>query len=169
MKRNRETCSADGCDELENCRGLCSSHYMKARRAGALDKIAVRCVGMTCSAEGCDRPARKRGMCSSHYTEAWRKANPEAAARNIRQSWRARAKRDVPGAHTEAEWALMLDMYAHRCAYCLGPAESRDHITPICAGGSNDIENIVPACLTCNKRKQRRPLLLWLAKQRGPA
>jgi 5-methylcytosine-specific restriction endonuclease McrA len=39
----------------------------------------------------------------------------------------------------------------HRCAWCGGPADTVDHVTPIALGGARlDPENLVAACAKCN-------------------
>ncbi|MFI7042648.1 HNH endonuclease [Microbispora rosea] len=40
-----------------------------------------------------------------------------------------------------------------RCTYCGGPAGSVDHRIPACQGGTDDLENLVPACVPCNESK----------------
>lgn len=164
VKRNVQECSVEGCFRVENSRGLCPSHYMAAWRDGSLQKISVDCRNKQCSVDDCARDARKRGMCNSHYTKMWRTQNPERAAVAIENSWRSRAarRRGGFGSHTVPEWQELLSSYADMCAYCLEPAESRDHVVPLSRGGSDDIDNLVPACLTCNKSKNDKPLLLWL-------
>ena len=49
---------------------------------------------------------------------------------------------------------MLLERYGHKCAYCgaTGNLEA-DHRIPICRGGSNCIENILPACRRCNRTK----------------
>lgn len=44
---------------------------------------------------------------------------------------------------------------------------TRDHVIPLSAGGSNDISNIVPACLRCNQTKGGRALEIFLRRSFG--
>ena len=58
------------------------------------------------------------------------------------------------GHFTAKEFEDLCATYENRCAYCheelpLGP----DHKVPLSKGGSNSIENIVPACKFCNSKK----------------
>jgi len=42
----------------------------------------------------------------------------------------------------------------HPCVYCgESPASCWDHMIPFCWGGSNEQSNMVPACLSCNSKK----------------
>lgn len=44
--------------------------------------------------------------------------------------------------------------YNDRCQYCENePAPQIDHIVPISKGGEDVLENMVPACERCNKKK----------------
>lgn len=73
------------------------------------------------------------------------------------------------GTHLAWEWWAKVRAQEGRCYYC-GETEYRsttvrgrhvlepqiltkDHMTPIARGGSDAIDNIVGACLRCNKRK----------------
>lgn len=66
------------------------------------------------------------------------------------------------------EWSTILGMYTdHRgtmCAYCYEIIENptMDHINPISGGGRHEIENVVPACGSCNSSKGAKPLLRWM-------
>jgi 5-methylcytosine-specific restriction endonuclease McrA len=51
------------------------------------------------------------------------------------------------------------------CAYCGRPGETYDHIVPRYDGGKNSYDNVTRACLSCNARKNNRPLLLFLARR----
>lgn len=71
----------------------------------------------------------------------------------------------LPIRHTYSEWKFKQEEYNWRCGYC-GIHKSRtvegyltrDHLVPVCDGGSDHISNIVPACKPCNFLKSyRRP------------
>jgi len=77
--------------------------------------------------------------------------------RDVRQGIGARRharKFGAPGSHTTADWIWLLQFWNWRCAYCgeTGPLQP-DHRVPLARGGSNAIENILPACRSCNQRK----------------
>jgi 5-methylcytosine-specific restriction endonuclease McrA len=42
------------------------------------------------------------------------------------------------------------------CFYCGMPCESWDHVEQLALGGRNHPSNLVPACLSCNRKKDRR-------------
>ncbi len=71
------------------------------------------------------------------------------------QNRRAR-EASAEGSFSPAEWLALVQRYDGRCAYCgdLGPLEA-DHRSPLSRGGSNRIDNILPACRSCNARKHR--------------
>ena len=82
----------------------------------------------------------------------YREAHPEVR-RVITQLRRAR-EAGAGGKYTAREWADLVLLYLGRCAYCAaeGPLQP-DHRVPLALGGSNLIENILPACGRCNRRK----------------
>ena len=100
---------------------------------------------------------------------AWRKANPEkarassAASRaahpethRIDQARRRARKKGLPATLTVEEWDAIKAAYQHRCAYC-GKKHQRltqDHVIPLSRGGGTVMDNIVPACQSCNSKKQ---------------
>jgi 5-methylcytosine-specific restriction endonuclease McrA len=87
--------------------------------------------------------------------------NPEVAKTN---NARRRARiNDAEGTFTSKEFNLKCLLYDWVCAYCgkelpLGP----DHVIPLSKGGDNYIENIVPACESCNKSKHNKSLQEFL-------
>lgn len=67
---------------------------------------------------------------------------------------------------TKTQWEDMCRENDWRCSYCgrVMPLVT-DHVVPLCNGGENDISNIVPACVSCNCKKGRKSLLMFLYKQ----
>ena len=61
------------------------------------------------------------------------------------------------GSHTLGEWVHLKALYRWTCPSCWKKEPeitlSRDHITPISLGGSDDIDNIQPLCRSCNSKK----------------
>ena len=58
------------------------------------------------------------------------------------------------------EWFATVEVFDHRCAYCGSSAKlTVDHVLPVSRGGDNAIENLIPACLTCNLKKGARGIL----------
>ncbi len=56
----------------------------------------------------------------------------------------------------------------HQCVYCAHPPDPESHLTvdhlrSLEAGGSNQPENLVTACMSCNASKQDKTLREWLA------
>ncbi len=62
----------------------------------------------------------------------------------------------VGGSFSEREWLDLCLHYGNQCLRC--GARDRltiDHIVPISRGGSNNIDNVQPLCLTCNLKKYK--------------
>ena len=57
---------------------------------------------------------------------------------------------------------LVLQKYDGKCSYCgnnMGEGEfSVDHFVPKVLGGTSDIENLMPSCITCNKTKNKKSI-----------
>jgi 5-methylcytosine-specific restriction endonuclease McrA len=73
-------------------------------------------------------------------------------------------KRTGISTFTPSQWELLLKVFNQRCAYCLIPSLrlEQDHVIPLSRGGSHTLQNIVPACVHCNRSKHDRiwkPLL----------
>jgi len=92
---------------------------------------------------------------------AWQKANPEKRRLHARPSEHRRKSRlkGAIGSFTALEWANLLITHDNRCAYCKKRKKlTVDHIIPLSKGGTNNIDNIVPACGSCNSSKRDK---LW--------
>lgn len=67
-----------------------------------------------------------------------------------------RARRqNQDGGLTVSDWLVLLDFYEHKCVYCLEAFDNleQDHVIPLSLGGKHSLENVVPACLPCNRHK----------------
>lgn len=118
------------------------------------------------------REKRRAAMASARATnpeyqralrKAWREDNLEVVRERCRRYWHYR--------RTGSDPSVLVDAYAERllelpCDYC-GATEniSIDHVVPISRGGKHVIENIVPACRTCNSSKGAKLLDEWLGSQ----
>jgi 5-methylcytosine-specific restriction endonuclease McrA len=78
------------------------------------------------------------------------------AVRKAADARRRSRKLDAGGSYTYAEWLRLVVVCGGRCAYCGKRAVLHaDHRLPLARGGSNVIENILPACARCNLRKAK--------------
>ncbi len=92
----------------------------------------------------------------------------------VSQSRRARAarrrKRRVDAADndlTPQQWADIVAAWGS-CAYCSATAVSlqRDCVQPISRGGRYTVENVVPACGSCNASKSNSEVTSWMRRKR---
>ncbi len=92
----------------------------------------------------------------------------------VRQTRKARAARRrsrrvaASGSDlTDAQWHLILDAWG-RCAYCGGDgaALQKDCVLPISRGGRYTLENVVPACRSCNASKCNDEVTSWMRRRR---
>ena len=73
-----------------------------------------------------------------------------------RHNRRARMRKAV-GSFTVGEWETLKIQYGYKCPMC-GKKEPEiqltiDHVIPLVKGGDNNISNIQPLCMICNKQK----------------
>lgn len=68
---------------------------------------------------------------------------------------------------TEVDWYRILDAWA-RCAYCGadGAALQKDCVLPISRGGRYTLDNVVPACRSCNASKSNDEVTSWMRRRR---
>ena len=76
------------------------------------------------------------------------------AVRKASDARRRARKLESAGSYSTTEWLTLVVEWRGGCAYCGVVATLHaDHRVPLSRGGSNTIENIVPACRACNLRK----------------
>jgi 5-methylcytosine-specific restriction endonuclease McrA len=75
----------------------------------------------------------------------------------------ARADNDL----TPSQWDALVAAWAG-CAYCRagGAALQRDCVQPISRGGRYTLENVVPACASCNASKHNDEVTGWLRRKK---
>jgi 5-methylcytosine-specific restriction endonuclease McrA len=92
-------------------------------------------------------PAKRRAKQREHY-----RANRDQYFANV--SARKTRLLGGGGRHTADEWQQMRELFGNVCVCCGRRIRlTRDHVVPTARGGSDDILNIQPLCLGCNKQK----------------
>lgn len=149
--------------------------YVKLWRQTAIARLTAR------RNNNKQRKKASRTAYMKQYRAAWAAANREKMVAS-RERYKASAKGQENDAAYRARlrgaekaeavdptlWARLVEAYDGACAYCrVAPANSKDHIIPLSLGGIHAIENLVPACRSCNSRKHAKsnivppiPLLL---------
>lgn len=92
--------------------------------------------------------------------EAWRKDNPEMV-RGQHNRRRAR-KQNCETPLTNSEWMEILEDFNYLCFWCGALYEEQDHLIPLSKGGKHSKENVVPSCITCNRKKATKDPLEFL-------
>lgn len=105
----------------------------------------------------------------------WGRKNKEKR-KTAKDKWRAKNKpltnhysknysyreKGADGSHSLEEYQLKLQQFKGVCGYCkVRKAGTKDHIVPLSKGGTNYIDNIIPACVSCNSSKRDKPLSEW--------
>jgi 5-methylcytosine-specific restriction endonuclease McrA len=108
---------------------------------------------------------RERDISKAYYKTERGKISKSAS----KQRYRAK-KYSLPRFLTMDSWEKCLQYWQHKCAYCgSSDALEADHFIPLtskkepCPG--TVIENIVPACKTCNSSKGNKSPYIWASKE----
>lgn len=95
------------------------------------------------------RSARPCLECGRVTTNGSRCATHEAAREQRRGSSTARGY----GSQWQRVSRAVLDRDGRVCHYCGRPATTADHVIPKARGGTDDPDNLVAACVSCNSAK----------------
>jgi 5-methylcytosine-specific restriction endonuclease McrA len=91
--------------------------------------------------------------------------NRNSHIRRMRFAGTIAAHGEAVNSLTLQEWKAIMARYQYRCAYCQQRKPlTKDHIVPISKGGFHTHLNVIPACKSCNSRKQARPAFLYKPK-----
>lgn len=68
---------------------------------------------------------------------------------------------------TKQQWKNCIKHFNNSCCYCGNKVEifSMDHFIPLSKGGEWTVNNIVPACMSCNSSKRANDFFKWYPKQ----
>lgn len=95
----------------------------------------------------------------------WIKSLSQELRSKLQKKWRIERSlrsHENGGVSTIEQWKQRLALYGNSCAYCSSPLLSKaeiEHVIPVAKGGSGWPSNLVPACRSCNARKNTAP---WL-------
>src|SRR6185295_5166103 len=100
-------------------------------------------------------PKRKAALKRYHSTLKGR-AN---LARGVHKR---RAAKRIVSTLTATEWQQILTAYGHACAYCrrTDMPLTQDHVRALSKGGQHTMQNVIPACRSCNSRKGSKPITI---------
>lgn len=104
----------------------------------------------------------KNGLCKPHEAEdaRIRYATDEKYRRERRQHTYSR-RRNCEPIKPEVQIRVLIE-FDEKCAYCSASATTFDHIIPIIKGGNSKLQNIVPACASCNPSKKDKNVFEWI-------
>lgn len=96
------------------------------------------------------------------YMREYNKREEVAEKRRVYWQKRYAKKMALPNAFTLQEWEDVKGQFNHACAYCGEEKElTQDHFIPLSKGGEYTINNIIPACISCNVSKKDKDFFKW--------
>ncbi len=130
-------------------------------------KMRLAKLGKPSPRKGIKIPLEKRLEMSKTRREAYSKeAGYKYDVKNILRRDRKAIRRErliaQKGFHSNKEWEEMKLKYKSTCPSCFKIEPeiklTRDHILSLSNGGSDDISNIQPLCVSCNSRKSTKTI-----------
>lgn len=90
----------------------------------------------------------------------WTKNNPERKSASLHKR-KARMK-NLKTTLTSEQWEDIMKTFDNSCAYCGSKKKlTKDHFIPLSNGGDYTIQNIIPACRSCNSSKRDTDFYEW--------
>ncbi len=154
--RCRTAAKCSTCRERHNARQLAYARTAKGRATN--DQWAKGESGKRYERER----SRVRYATDPKYRATIRKSKGLYYKRNplvaVAQSHRRRVIERTLEPLTADVIAQVFEKHGNKCVYCYRDDVklTLDHVMPVSLGGTNDADNLVPACKSCNSRKAAR-------------
>lgn len=137
-------------------------NMFKPRKFSEDEKKHITIICKFCKKEFRDYASNKRNFCSQVCKDQFMSTltgekSPNWQGGIVRGNRHRARKYGKEGYYTFAEWENLKSFYNYMCLCCKKTEPeiklTEDHIIPISRGGDNNIENIQPLCMGCNKKK----------------
>lgn len=165
------TCT--GCGQLKHV----DAFYVRRGSAGSRCKECVKSARAEYRSKYPDKVKQCKNVSHMKYRDKdlayylqWRQSNPDKYLAGIKR-WNAahpekvkayadaavaRRKNAAVSDFTAVQWQRLKEAYGYRCAYCGRKMKrlTQDHVLATSRGGNHTLDNIVPACHSCNSHKR---------------
>jgi len=101
---------------------------------------------------------------------AWNKEHPKQRSKYmVLENIKRRAKiNNADNNFKRKDWLNVLKVFDNKCCYCSSDIKlSIDHFIPLTKKGNHTKNNIVPACMVCNNRKNNKDTYTWIVANFG--
>lgn len=94
----------------------------------------------------------------------WAKDNPDRV--NMKKQRRKSQAKQLPNTFTIEEWEDAKAYFGNKCCYCGDETTlQQEHFIPLSKGGWYTVQNIIPACKSCNCSKNDSDFFKWYPRQ----
>ena len=160
----------ESCDMIER-RRQARERYRRASGAIVRKNVCVRCSERLettrVNRQYCIKCKRIRQY--ENKSRAWKLKPEHYRAKSIEHQQNRRArKHGATSTHLDRQFLDVLKLECDCCVYCYSNEKlTIDHIVPLSRGGTNEMNNLVLACKSCNSAKHNKYLLnfLWYRRK----